>query len=254
MREGEAVADFDLEDKLEVNQLVELEVTAGCFAGKYSTQVVDIKNEEQFVINAPFSNRQPVKVPVNGRGEIRVGEEGGVYVLPVKVAARSFDATPLLILTLRGSVTRIQERQFFRLELEQKTKYRKIAENEQQFEKMVGTADNKLGEEELTLDSDQGLPELNSTGIIKDISAGGVKLSMEEKLKAGEILEIDFEFIDASFSTLFGKIIRVNKVVRSEIKKYEAGLDFINANQSYQDELTQWLFAKQRELRKKGLI
>ncbi len=254
MREGEAVADFDLEDKLEVNQLVELKVTAGRFAGKYSTQVVDIKNEEQFVINAPFSNRQPVKVPVNGRGEIRVGEEGGVYVLPVKVAARSFDATPLLILTLRGSVTRIQERQFFRLELEQKTKYRKIAENEQQFEKMVGTADNKLGEEELTLDSDQGLPELNSTGIIKDISAGGVKLSMEEKLKAGEILEIDFEFIDASFSTLFGKIIRVNKVVRSEIKKYEAGLDFINANQSYQDELTQWLFAKQRELRKKGLI
>jgi c-di-GMP-binding flagellar brake protein YcgR len=253
MREGDPVDKFNLTIKLDVNQRVELNIYSGKYEGEYSTQITDIREEGEFVINAPFSKGKPLNIPINTRGEVKLREENGIYILPVRIIDREVDSTSLLVVKLRGNIKKIQERQFFRLEVYERTNYRVLANNTSQFEKMIGLVEEK-GKKKTALDTDENLPNLDTEGIIKDISAGGIRLSVEEKLEKGQVVEVDVDFMEASFSTLFGEIIRVDRKDKNDLIRYEAGIKFVSCNQNQRDELTRWLFSKQRELRQKGLL
>lgn len=252
MSKKSLVDNFSLSQKLTINESVELSVPSGQFEGDYSTQIVDIKSDDRFVINAPMSQGYPVKVPTNKRAEIKAREENGIYILPIKVVSHESDRTPLLIVELVGQVKRVQQRQFFRLDIDQRTHYRVVADDLEEFESMFEFKVDQA--RKINLDTKVDLSQLGIECLLHDMSAGGVGLATKEEILDDQIVEIDFSFMDVSFETLFGKVVRADKVTKNDIEKYEAGIKFLNSDRQYRDEMTQWLFAKQRELRQKGLI
>ncbi len=232
------VNNFDLTKELEVNQKVDLKVKSGRFKGEFYTQVVDIEDENRFVINAPFKKGDVVKLPSGRRAQVIIRRDNGIYALPIKVVQKRVESTPLLVVELDGNITKIQERQFFRLEIFEQTEFR-----------IVGEGLVNLYELEPYSKAEQYYK-----GRIEDISGGGVKLLTKKKLAKGDVVEFKADFADLSFDTIFAQVIREKVEEKEDGKHYLLGLEFLDLNKSAQEELISWLFAEQRRLRKEGLI
>ncbi|AGB40649.1 putative glycosyltransferase [Halobacteroides halobius DSM 5150] len=247
MREGRVIKKFDVSKKLEVNQQVECELLGGKYEGEYSIKVADISDDQNFIVNAPYIKGHPIKLAVNTRFNIKLKDDNGIYILPVKVTGRQFDATELLSVKLREPVTKIQERQFFRLEVYKNLNYRLIANNQEDLEA-------KGGIDEIIAGEVNELPAFDKEGKVRDMSAGGLKLFTAERLGLNQIIEIEINFINASFNTVCGEVVRVDKQDAETEEIYEVGIEFIECRRRQRDQITKWLFDKQRELRQKGLL
>ncbi|GAB6137635.1 flagellar brake protein [Halanaerobaculum tunisiense] len=248
MREGRVVSNFKLTARLDINQQVGFEMLSGSYDGEYPTQVTDIIDNQTFVINTPFSQGDPIPVAINNRVNIKLRETGGIYIIPVRVIGREIDATQLLRVKLRDQVTKVQQREFFRLEVYESTNYRIIVSNQPEIEEFLTdlTTRETTGQQE----------EINfsNEAFLQDISAGGAKLLTDEQVAKESIIELEMEFIDTSFDRILAQVVRQSERDKDVERRYELGVKFINCRRRKRDELTKWLFAKQRELRQKGLI
>ncbi|MGM0501138.1 MAG: flagellar brake protein [Bacillota bacterium] len=250
MRDGQKVGEFDLLENLEVNQRVEFEVRNGEYEGRYPTQVVDIINDSRFIINAPFSQGRVIRVSANTKAEIFVRGKTALYSLPVRIVDKDFDSTHLFIVELAGKVNKIQDRRYFRLEIYKPVDC-KLINQERDLDKFENIRNEDFFKEIAEVEADENK---DFFGVADDISAGGVKLLTEKRLKIGQLLDLNLEFVGDEFRSVLGEVIRVNKVVKNNDERYELGVEFLGLGRSERDELMRWLFEKQRELRKKGLI
>ncbi|MFO7819580.1 MAG: flagellar brake protein [Halanaerobacter sp.] len=250
MRDGEKVSTFDLEENLEINQRVEFEIQNGKYEGRYPTQIVDIIGNNRFVVNAPFSKGRVIRVSTNARAQVFVRGKTALYSLPVQVVEKDFDSTHLFVLELKGQPHKIQERRYFRLEIYKSITF-KLITDESDLEKFdnISPEDFLNGEDESEEVDQKELP-----GIVDDISAGGIKLVSQHRLKLNQLIDLDLDFIGAEFADVLGQVLRVDKIVKDHDKRYEMGVEFLGLDRSKRDDLMRWLFSKQRELRKKGLI
>ena len=251
LRQGQQVKNFDLNENLEINQRVEFEIRNGQYEGSYPTQVVDVIDDETFVINAPFSQGRVIRLSTNTRAHVFLRGKTALYSLAVKLVDKDFDSTHLFILEQVGPARKIQERRYFRLDIYEPIDFQLIGE-QSDLEKFDG-----IMAEDFVENSDLDFAEIETkelSGIIDDISAGGVKIVTEHKLKLEQLLDLNLDFIGEEFAAVLGQVIRVNKIVKDNDKRYEIGVEFLGFGRSERDELMSWLFAKQRELRKKGLI
>ncbi|MBM7555360.1 flagellar brake protein [Halanaerobacter jeridensis] len=251
MRQGQKVDDFNLKENLEINQRVEFEIKNGEYEGSYPTQVVDIINDNRFVINAPFSKGRVIRASTNTRGQVSIRGKTALYSIPVTLVAKDFDSTHLFIVEQAGQARKIQERRYFRLDLYKSTMFKLIGE-EKDLEKFENINPEDFIESQ-NIDFDE-LETREIPGIIDDISAGGVKLITQHKLELEQLLDLDLSFVGSKFTSVLGEVVRVDKVVKENDKRYEVGVEFLGFGRSERDELMSWLFSKQRELRKKGLI
>ncbi|WP_027338711.1 flagellar brake protein [Halonatronum saccharophilum] len=232
------VRKFNVERRLEINQKVDIKYSFGEKEESYSSQVVDLLDEETFIVNAPFSEGLPVNLGYGSRVNIIVRDKNGLYDLPVKLINKKVDTTPLWVFKLIGEVNRVQEREFFRLDIYQEIEF-----------KQVDSCDRTLD----AIDDKEDI--VNYKGIIKDISATGLQIFMQDRvLSEGEVIEIDFSSINVDLNRILGKVVRVSEVFNKDLKRYSLGVEFVHSNENDKDKLMEWLFAKQRELRRKGLL
>jgi c-di-GMP-binding flagellar brake protein YcgR len=252
LRNGEKVGKFSLTEKLEINQQVEFEIQTGKYEGRYPTQIVDIIDNNKFVINAPFSQGRVIRASTNTRAQIFVRGKSGLYSLPTKIVEKDFDATHLFVVELVGQVHKIQDRRYFRLGLYKQMECQLIIKQSD-----LDKFDNDLPENFFSNEENWDFADVDNKEIsiiIDDISAGGLKLVTEYKLELGQLLDLDLSFIGPNFESVLGKVVRVNKRVKNDQTRYEIGAEFLGLGRAERDKLMSWLFAKQRELRKKGLI
>jgi c-di-GMP-binding flagellar brake protein YcgR len=249
-RNSKVVKRFDLNRKLDINQRVDIIVPYGNYEGKYSSQVVDVKNSSIFTINTPFSEGEVINIPIGTKIDIMLRENTGLYQIPVKVIKREVEVTPLLIVELVGEVSKIQEREFFRLDIYQETEFRVVADNDDLIN--LNNFDEEAG---LYNDLIRADNSHTYNAIIQDISASGLKMvTKDDSLVEGQILEIDFNFTNLPFDKILAKVVRVIVESKQDEKRYSIGVEFVHQNIVQRDKVIQWLFTKQRELRKKGLI
>lgn|GEM_PF-2650090 len=250
-RNSQVVKRFDLNRKVNINQRIDVVVPFGNYEGQYSSQVADIISDSIFAINTPFSEGKVVNIAIGTKIDIMLRESTGLYKIPVKVIRREVEVTPLLIVELIGEVSKIQERNFFRLDIYQEAKFRVIG-NEEDLKEL----DENVGIEEILSEKSLNSDSTNLyNAIIRDISASGLKMvTRESSVREGQILEVDFSFANLPFDKLLAKVVRVFAEFKQGEKRYSIGVEFIHQDTGKRDEVMQWLFAKQRELRKKGLI
>lgn len=237
-RDGQIMKNFNVKRKLKINQKIAVKIKAGNYEGEHSTQIVDIIDQDTFVINTPYFEGKLVNLSRNRKFNILVKEGNGIYDLPVQIIDRKVESTHLLVVKLIDKVRKIQQRSFFRLEIYEDIKYRVVADSEEDLNE-----GNKSNESNKSYE-----------GIIEDISGGGLRLSAQEKVGEGKILEFNFDFANFSYSNIMAKIIRRFEKKSEDQTHYSYGTRFIYMEKREREELISWLFNKQRELRKKGLI
>jgi len=84
-----------------------------------------------------------------------------------------------------------------------------------------------------------------------DLSAGGVMIRADEKMDEGMTLVVHLP-VKAEILEIYSRVIRVQKI--DNAKGYQYSLEFLNVSERTQDKIMGYVFAIQRDLRRRGLI
>ncbi|RAK08917.1 c-di-GMP-binding flagellar brake protein YcgR [Halanaerobium saccharolyticum] len=210
--------------QLEINQKVEIEVLTGTYQGNYLSKVADFV-EAGVIITGLYREGSPLPIRLNQLVNVYYTTDRAAYKFESKILKRTNKPIPLLLIEESDSVTRIQRRDYFRLDV-------------------TGTVDvYKMIE-------DKNYPKKLAEARLQDISGGGIGIQLKKKFEKGEEILINLKNILKPKEFIKSKIVRID---RENNELYNYGVEFLKIEEEQREEIIQWIFAYQRKSRKKGL-
>ena len=210
--------------ELEINQKLEIEVLSGSYQGNYLSKVADFL-DDGIIITGLYREGSPLPISLNQPIIVYYTSERAAYKFKSKILKRTNKPIPLLLIERADSVTRIQRRDYFRLEV-------------------TGTVDL------YKMQVDKNYPKKVAEARMLDISGGGIKIKLNKEFDKGEELLVSLKNILKPKEFIKSKIVRVQKE-NNELYKY--GVHFVEIEEEQREEIIQWIFTYQRKSRKKGL-
>ncbi len=209
-------------DKIEISRM-------GSKTIKHKSQILDILNEKEYIISGPISRSTIVNIRLNTILEISYNkEEKGKFVFKALVTDKNEKGVYKLKIERLSDITRIQERNFFRLPLSLEiNKKFKVTE----------------GNKEITME------EICKT---TDISGGGTRIFSNFNHKKNDKLLLTL-YIDNKEINILGEVVRTSESSNNSYH-YEVAVKFVDIDNTDRDIIVKYIFDQQRELRKKGLI
>lgn len=190
---------------------------------------VDYVQEDRIVLLCPIVNRVPVYIPVGTNIYAYFCDECACYRATTCVLETIRDHVPLLIISQSKDIKRIQNRQYVRVNVCLNVK--------------ISYEDKNSEIHDVICQS-------------RNISAGGIMLVLDKahSLKKKNEIHVEFTLNDEQIKGA-GSIIRAD-IERDDNgdKKYILAVKFKNLSEKDTQVLVQYVFQKQIELRRKGLL
>lgn len=191
----------------------------------YSSQILDIVEDEIFIISGPISKNNLVMVHEGEKIKISyIIEDRGIYFFEAKVLKREYKDIYKLKINKTSKIEKHQQREFFR------------------FKASIPVIKEFQINEEM-------LVERSRT---QDISGNGLKLYSNYYHDSGDIVSCKFKIDECEIVT-DAKIVRVEEIDSFDYN-YSLGLAFIDISEADRDKIIQYIFLQQRLLREKELI
>ncbi len=140
------------------------------------------------------------------------------------------DNMHLLLIEKLGEIARIQRRNFFRLDCYVDVRYRVI--------KSISDDDNC------------DIPFRKT--ITSDLSGGGIRLLLDEKIDPGTYLECELFTETDRKIRFFGKVVRFEHIGSGGKYRYAAGVAYVDIDEKEREDVIKYIFEEQRKLLKKG--
>ncbi|WP_129596969.1 flagellar brake protein [Anaerophilus nitritogenes] len=193
---------------------------------KYLTsKIMDMIDEDTLIIATPTHKNVSAPIPVDGQIKISYFKQDlGIYGFQAKVIERK-NAEGMSYLKVKriGDIFKIQRRDFYRLSIVLSGKL---------------TIREKGNGEEISF-------------LTKDISGGGLRAIIKEKIEKGSIVDIDL-VIDKKIVFARGEIIR--SIPSQESKgDYDIGITFKNIDEKDREQIISFIFESERKMRKRGI-
>ncbi|WP_018250131.1 flagellar brake protein [Orenia marismortui] len=227
--------------RLNINQEVSIEITEGSHKGSYKSKVLDF--DKKFIeLELPFDeDNNPLPLKKKTGLVVFFNTSTALYKFESTVKKRKKKPVYSLVIYNTNKFQRIQRRCFVRIPIQEEIGYRVVSY--QNIEKKV----------DLVTD-DKEFKRANTM----DISGGGLMLALKDlgEITKGRMLEINLNFINLPINILNGEVVRVQRkeIFNENSSTYLLGVKFVNIPKDVREEIIEWVFSKQRELRKKGLI
>ncbi|OCL27106.1 hypothetical protein U472_06395 [Orenia metallireducens] len=227
--------------QLKVNQKVTIEIEGGTGKGEYISRVLDF-NDKTIELEIPFDeDNRPLSIKKKTPLKVTFPGRTALYQMETKVKSTKKKPVYSLIVFNSNNISRIQRRRFVRISIQEEIEYRPIS-----YCDIKGKIEYDNYAEEF------------SKAVATDISGGGLMMVIQDvnRFERGQALELKVDFIDLSISILNGEIVRIVEKEDVETGKITTayGIKFIDMSSDLREIIIEWVFAKQRELRKKGLI
>ncbi len=212
---------IDIGEKLEIGKIRGISRDLDERSTGITSQVMDIEKE---IIHIS----KPMKYGKNY--SLDIGEQIHLYfftkdkgILKIRGEVLVSRDQPILTygIKLLGKAKKIQRRFYFRLEL---------------------TRDIEITD----IQNNRKIP-----CIMKDLSGGGLKCITKEVLQVRDPIEVNLD-IDQTEISILGEVVRS---IKDPVEKnHELGIQFTSISDKDRNRIVSYIFQKQRELRKKGLI
>jgi len=187
----------------------------------YKSTIQDIKKNE-IIISIPVG--EGIYLTINAGDEIEqyyYDDKGNIFKYTTKILGRLIEkGMPFYRLSLPYNIEKIQRRDFVRVDIVKEITYINA--------KNINTSEMKKA-------------------LIIDLSGGGTKIKVKEKLYKDDIILISFSEEDFNLR-IKGKIVRVDM---TEDKDYICGVKFIDLEEKIREKIIRLVFTimrKQREL------
>ncbi|WP_027338712.1 flagellar brake protein [Halonatronum saccharophilum] len=231
---------YKKKSRFTVNESIKIIVESGPNEGEYKSKIIDVSKGK---IKLALPTYEGEEVDLKKKNPLILSLEGSnaIYTVRVKVLKKVKRGIAGLIVTKDGDEKRIQRRKYVRVSLKGYIDYREV--EYQNIGKCV-------------LNNDKGSEFKEGKGI--DISGGGLMMSVEDikGIKVGGFLELKIKGLNLSCDTFNGEIVRMQGVEKDngQFSSYIVGVKFIDITDKSREEIIEWVFAKQRDLRQKGLM
>lgn len=187
---------------------------------KYKSQVVDIINENNYIILGPIKYGKIVQIPNEKEIKIMYSlENHGRMWFDAMVKNSSTKNVYRLLIKKISDLNKVQEREYYRL--------RKIIDID-------------------IITDDKG----HIKSFAEDISGEGMKIVTKEDLDSNNKLKIKFILRDKEKNAIC-KIVR--KIFDEKTNNYYYGLYFESITKRSKEDIIRFIFEEQRIMRKKGL-
>jgi len=223
---------------LETGTRLEL-VPALTDAGRESTTYVSrlewLEDENTAVIDTPIEKGHIVPVEPGTVFDVhflhRKGKLINLYRFQAAVRERLIiDNLHVLLIKQTGEIMRVQRRSYFRLNCFIEVRYR------------IVSTDEEMGEDSQF-----------RTTMASDLSGGGVRLLLDEKLEPGTLVECELQNVQTGDVWFRGVVVRFEDTGNTGRYKYTAGVAYIDIDENDREAVIRYIFNEQRRLIKKGL-
>ncbi len=215
---------MDIQKILKVNQKIEIEINSGPYQGTHQSKISEI-NKKNIKVLIPYNKGEILPLRKDLKLIIYTTGDTAVYKFKSTIIDRIKEPIPLLVIKHPVKVKRIQRRDFFRLDIIRKVKYCRI---------------NQKGEE---------IDTYKET-TTSDISGGGVKIILNNTLNLDTLIKMYLDISEIEDIPIKGKVVQLYKLANGKA----AGVEFVDLDTRTRDYIIGWIFDRQRELRKKGLL
>lgn len=190
------------------------------------SEIIDILDKDKLVISAPIFQSKIFPLSQGERVFINFNKKDtGMYsFLGIVYNRDSKKNVPEIYIRQIGKMNKLQRRSFFRLPIVKSI--------------LVTFTD--------------GDSEFSVEGVTKDISGGGIRAISNSPVKLGEKVSVHIALGQASLF-INAKVVRCRDISDS-VEKYDLGLKFDNIDEQLRSKIVSFIFEKQRNLRKKGMI
>ncbi|HHV61058.1 MAG TPA: hypothetical protein GXX51_00205 [Firmicutes bacterium] len=220
---------------LRVNQLVQIKVGSGEYAGTYNSRIEDIRGDT-LVVAMPVVNRRLVPLRPQSVIQVTVAARDAIYTFDAEVTSRTLKPIPLVELRVLSRAERAQRREHVRVPAKLPIYYRNLSDP---------MAHKKLMDPAETV----------------DISGGGVLAAFSPSHDAsvpedGSALELELYLPGREFPMrLGGRVIRVWKEGESGVNDtYRMAISFTEIEEDDYEDIIRYIVERQRELRRKGVL
>ena len=213
-----------MEERLKVGQKIQLNIVEEPEKDNYYSRVEDIVETGAIVVAAPI--KDGAVVDVGEKLNILFWDNTSQYAFEAKVIGRKYVGMPTITIKKCSELQRMQRRSYFRI---------------QAMLKVVFDVENE----------DDGAKRHDYQGLTLD-SGGGILLSTKTRIETGTNLNMIIYLSEHDYITAIGRVERVDFL---SIKKlYRAGIDFFMIYESDRDKVVAFVFKKELELRRRGLL
>lgn len=186
---------------------------------------LELKKGDFLYISMPISKGYTVPLRPGSVVKIVFVKEKNTYSFKAEVIENIWSKIPKIKIALKSPLKKIQRRKYYRLST--------LIPTEFYLEKQEN---NK------------------HTGVIENISGGGLLLAASLDLKFGDIIKLKLDLKNYGVLNLKGKVVRKAKNEKSLKYNYLYGIYFMDINEKNRDIIIKYIFEEQRKLRNRGLI
>ncbi len=188
------------------------------------SQLLDMK-EDKLYISSPILKGLPYPLYVGNRVKvIFLREDKGIYSFVAEIKKKVQARLTIYVIEPISEAEKTQRRIFYRLDITRKVTFKPLEQDE----------------------------EIIIEAATKDISGGGIKAISKKAIATGKNVACTLYLSDDCVVTLQGNVVRC--VVDTNTGDYQLGISFLEGNDGVRNRIVSFIFEKQRELRKKGLI
>ena len=241
-----------LESILKINDKVYLEVLTGPLQGKSFVTRIEDMFPNGIIVGAPFDSEKGYYLSLRPGTKLRISfpKKDAIYQFNTVVKDSRTGRIPIIVVDKPKELLRFQRREFVRLDDVIPVIY-KVTVPEDMNIKYKLIDKNKLEEVDFTEE------EKFLNGFTKNISGNGMLIIVKKDVaKVGNILEISFQLPGRTKNfNVIGEIVRIADEVRTESPdEVGVGIRFIKIDERDRTEIIRYIFDKQREIIKKGLL
>lgn len=212
-------------EDLRINQLVEIELNEGDVSEYLPSRIEEIK-EKYLYISMPMRKGALLPMRIGQEIQVMMRHRNSTVGFLTKIVGRRSGPLPYLIINKPERIVPVnQKREYVRLNVSLPVRFRVIDEEGSQIQE----------------------------GVTIDISAGGVLLSTQTEVKAGQNIEIEIQLTPKNIFSSHAHVIRVFEKDKKDKNTTRVAIEYDGISEAHRDKIFKFIFEKQREWIKKGI-
>lgn len=221
---------------LQINQRIELEVNSGEYAGTYLSRVEEI-GENDVKIAIPVEKGSIIPLRLKTPVTITLLAKDAVYSGNSFIIGRLLEPIPVLVLLKPKEYRRIQRRDYVRIDVKLPVKVEISLGNNQEETAVINTHTSNISGGGMML-------------VIQKSELNGVDIPLDSTI------ELTFEIPEENYTVqAIAQVVRSTKEVSAKNEEeLIVGARFTLIEEKAREEIISYVFKRQRELRKLGLI
>ena len=179
---------FDIGDRIEITP-VKAVFSEDKSEKKYVSQLLDFDDIRTAKISTPLQDGRIIPLRVDQDVRLCFFTKSGLYQCKARIKKRYIeDKIPMMDVLLISEPEKYQRRRFYRLECTYEINYRRLSLEEVRIRRDLESGYGDAQELKKQLED---IPQDWKTGVVTNLSGGGIRFHLGESLDIGEMIELD---------------------------------------------------------------